>query len=593
MAALVVSIPEVKRSQAGHTLYLVTVASSASHGANAASAEQTRVYRRYSSILRLHRHLQSLIEQASGDDDQLPDLPKAKYFGRFNKDVVEKRRLASQLFLAFVVQRPLLYQTNAAKDFFNDDINDLPSSGATPVSSMDDPGVSDSFQPTLVSPAPAQSNRISLSRAGSCNSVDSLPDPPDINDNEFLRQLTPEFCFDEVAADRLEDSTSCDQIDGGEDPLSPKRLSQAVCSDALSAGSDSIWLSRAVSPTPDSADIEVGERSTSNPFFESRSTSGGDACTADLQATMLDVSVLCDETVHAAEAEEEGGEAADSCEESDNEDSADIKSRSSTLVQHDCNHTVTNNSLSAITAENDRQHDQDGSSQPASSAGRPTDLNLDLKNRTQPTADLSHAGKSSDEQSSDVDYIVTASRLVSRAIAAESQSQYDEAYDLYVNGVGVLLSGVQTDSNSFRRDAVRMKTAQYLQRAEVLQRAQGGSAGNQEGNHLREEVSQLPYLTTSGLSGKQSSAVRVLSALESPPASLSYLTNIHQHSATLKNIERPVHVGPRLQDYRVLRPVGKCMLVENKFTGDVYLIKSLVKSQCISSSSSSSSSSNP
>lgn len=101
---------------------------------------------------------------------------------------------------------------------------------------------------------------------------------------------------------------------------------------------------------------------------------------------------------------------------------------------------------------------------------------------------------------------------------------------------------------------MRHKTAQYLQRAEVLQRTH---SSDECSNHLHEEVGQLPYRPTSDLQGKQSTAARVLSALESPPASLSYLTNIHQHSTSLDFIERPVHVGPRLLDYRVLRPVGK------------------------------------
>lgn len=51
---------------------------------------------------------------------------------------------------------------------------------------------------------------------------------------------------------------------------------------------------------------------------------------------------------------------------------------------------------------------------------------------------------------------------------SEATGQYQLAFNYYKTGVGILLQGVQGDTNKARRDAVRRKTAQYLMKAEDL-----------------------------------------------------------------------------------------------------------------------------
>ena len=51
---------------------------------------------------------------------------------------------------------------------------------------------------------------------------------------------------------------------------------------------------------------------------------------------------------------------------------------------------------------------------------------------------------------------------------SEATGQYQLAFSYYKTGVGILLQGVQGDTNKARRDAVRRKTAQYLMKAEDL-----------------------------------------------------------------------------------------------------------------------------
>ncbi|XP_050711044.1 uncharacterized protein LOC126995499 isoform X3 [Eriocheir sinensis] len=76
-------------------------------------------------------------------------------------------------------------------------------------------------------------------------------------------------------------------------------------------------------------------------------------------------------------------------------------------------------------------------------------------------------------------YIFIAAQQISEAQQHEKQKDYKKALNMYREGVGTLLQGVQAgtsvdqtkkqgDNDGGRRDAVKRKTAQYLQRAEQL-----------------------------------------------------------------------------------------------------------------------------
>ncbi|CAG5123035.1 unnamed protein product [Candidula unifasciata] len=66
------------------------------------------------------------------------------------------------------------------------------------------------------------------------------------------------------------------------------------------------------------------------------------------------------------------------------------------------------------------------------------------------------------------DYIYLAANHISMAQNSEVNGEYEIAFAYYKSGVGILLQGVQGDTNQSRRDAVRRKTAQYLMKAEDL-----------------------------------------------------------------------------------------------------------------------------
>ncbi|XP_076055102.1 ribosomal protein S6 kinase delta-1-like isoform X2 [Oratosquilla oratoria] len=65
-------------------------------------------------------------------------------------------------------------------------------------------------------------------------------------------------------------------------------------------------------------------------------------------------------------------------------------------------------------------------------------------------------------------YVFVAAQQISQAQEHEEKQEYEAAFNMYREGVGTLLKGVQVDMNSSKREIVRKKTSQYLVRAEQL-----------------------------------------------------------------------------------------------------------------------------
>ncbi|XP_062502209.1 ribosomal protein S6 kinase delta-1-like isoform X2 [Corticium candelabrum] len=132
------------------------------------------------------------------------------------------------------------------------------------------------------------------------------------------------------------------------------------------------------------------------------------------------------------------------------------------------------------------------------------------------------------------DYVLEASKILSQAITCEAQSDYQNAFDLYKTGVEMLLTGVQSESNKTKRQMVRKKTGQYLLRAELIFKQYIGK----DGRESLWEPSQPNQVD------------------QQPEAVLPHLT---------------------LTDFKVLGLIDNVQLVQDKQTGEVYILKSLRK----------------
>ncbi|BFZ11831.1 hypothetical protein BsWGS_14870 [Bradybaena similaris] len=137
------------------------------------------------------------------------------------------------------------------------------------------------------------------------------------------------------------------------------------------------------------------------------------------------------------------------------------------------------------------------------------------------------------------DYIYRAANQISKAQNSEANANYEVAFAYYKSGVGILLHGVQGDTNKYRRDAVRRKTAKYLMKAEDLYN-----------RHLADDnMGELRWGTDSFLS-------------PSLDPSFAFIRGS----------------AKELRNFQVLGTIDKVILVRHKVTDETFVIKSIPKS---------------
>ncbi|CAG5123199.1 unnamed protein product, partial [Candidula unifasciata] len=137
------------------------------------------------------------------------------------------------------------------------------------------------------------------------------------------------------------------------------------------------------------------------------------------------------------------------------------------------------------------------------------------------------------------DYIYRAANQISKAQNSQANGNYEVAFAYYKSGVGILLHGVQGDTNKYRRDAVRRKTAQYLMKAEDLYN-----------RHLADDnIGELRWGMDSFLS-------------PSLDPSFAFIRGS----------------AKELRNFQVLGTIDKVILVRHKVTDETFVIKSIPKS---------------
>ncbi|XP_034017522.1 ribosomal protein S6 kinase delta-1 [Thalassophryne amazonica] len=137
------------------------------------------------------------------------------------------------------------------------------------------------------------------------------------------------------------------------------------------------------------------------------------------------------------------------------------------------------------------------------------------------------------------DYLDRAGELIHVAVQKESEQDYQAAFSFYRSGVDLLLQGVQGESSPKRREAVKKKTAEYLLRAEQI-----------SSEHLR-----------SGMG--QGSTQTVVMGVQCCP------------SGSRGGQQSP---SEELKAFRVLGVIDKVLLVMDKRTQEMFILKGLRKS---------------
>ncbi|XP_029170977.1 ribosomal protein S6 kinase delta-1 [Nylanderia fulva] len=108
-------ITETRRHKKGFTIYKVTsmVFLKSSHE----ELSKVSVWKRYNDFKKLHLELSNLHKRL-GIKEAFPTLPKSKYFGRFEAEVVEERKKYALKFLEFVGRYSYLYSSDTFITFF-------------------------------------------------------------------------------------------------------------------------------------------------------------------------------------------------------------------------------------------------------------------------------------------------------------------------------------------------------------------------------------------------------------------------------------------------------------------------------------------
>ncbi|XP_065662305.1 ribosomal protein S6 kinase delta-1 isoform X2 [Hydra vulgaris] len=333
------------KAYAGHTVYRLTLKTQSSNHEDTVKNEFIS-WKRFSEFKKLHKTLKADFETIFLS---YPEFAKSKVFGRFDKDVIEERRLSSIQLMNFIIKFPVMVQHPAFQVF----IKKRPSTSKS-TSSVSLPLTNNQQVPQLLPGLGSTIESIDMPETQSIESGDGC-----VNSNVILD------------ADDLDDVFLANYDDN------PRRL----------------WLREA--------------RSICGDDLESLAEAPCDLPDADLFDSTY---ILLDEPSN------------DTVLLSNNSILSDLTSTSHSLQFQSKFKFQVNDKMSRIISKTIAEDD----------------------------------------------YIFQASVSMSNAIEQEELGNFDDAFEMYKFGIGLLLRGVQVDDNADRQEAVRRKTAQYLLRAEQL-----------------------------------------------------------------------------------------------------------------------------
>ncbi|XP_050084937.1 ribosomal protein S6 kinase delta-1 [Anopheles aquasalis] len=139
-----------------------------------------------------------------------------------------------------------------------------------------------------------------------------------------------------------------------------------------------------------------------------------------------------------------------------------------------------------------------------------------------------------------MDYLVDAAIVFSKAVEAEANGDYKEAFERYKAGIDRLLSGAKDDANVTRRRIAKEKSCKYVSKAEEIYE-----------RHLREDEGQ------GNCAGEQP---------ELSPISPD------DPSSPIQLLERPLNY---LSRYKVVKVIGTVMQVQDVTDKQFYIMKSI------------------
>ncbi|XP_047470745.1 uncharacterized protein LOC125026379 isoform X3 [Penaeus chinensis] len=467
----VFDVSETKRHPKGYTIYQVK--STVFLRSSPEASTSVIVWRRYSEFRRLHKAIAELHHKLSLPG-QLPPFPRATILNRFEADVVETRRQAALSLLKFIGQHNPLFTSEAFTKFFQNEESSTHKSQVAISTRKDSKGRSKESEAlaTTLGIQGSSSLYSQLSDGDDDFSLCSSLDSPSVT-NSFPD--APVFPVFDAATDRLKESAT--HSSQSEAPSSA--ATNGVVKRTDTEGSKATQNHKNIVPNKPT---EESPRGISDPSwnaasgedsvfsFPSMGKSGMEhipgqgerhPSTSSLSSISSQPFCVYENPVHNSPKQHQKPYPELDAQEAHCEYPADIypaprKEMGHSLPPLDVTRTVSN-------------------------ASRKNSVPLTpLTPLTKTVTPVIPKAKiPSPEDVAKAQYIFVAAEQISQAQQYEQQKDYKQALNMYKEGVGTLLQGVQAnppegqgkkreDGDGNRREAVRRKTAQYLQRAEQL-----------------------------------------------------------------------------------------------------------------------------
>ncbi|XP_042217322.1 ribosomal protein S6 kinase delta-1-like isoform X1 [Homarus americanus] len=484
----VFQVEETRRHTKGYTIYKVK--SSVCPRNSPEASTSVVVWRRYSEVRRLHKAISEL-HQRLGLPGQLPPFPRATVLNRFEADVVETRRQATLDLLKFIGQHSPLFTSDPFTKFFQNEDNGSKHSSLNKIrkNSRGRSKEADSLASTLgIQESSSLYSQLSDTEDdfSVCSSLDS---PPAVD----ALCATPTYPTASVAPSAVASASTAVAItDGsceGKDTLttacqnhtgvSGLSVSQRTNSKRYNS-QENFWKvvpNRTITDTERREEVKCdlgwglpcGKGVENNVFF--------------FHTGNCDVKKDNKDTVHPSERHESTSSSQPCCV-YENPVHNSPKQHQKPYPSEEPRHIPDGDgrSLGPVRVkQTPRPIPPLEISRRISISGRKNSVPLTPLTplTTTVTPVISTHKIPSPQEVANTQYVFIAAQQINEAQQHEQNRDYKQALNMYREGVGTLLQGVQAsnpedhakkrgDGDGSRREAVRRKTAQYLQRAEQL-----------------------------------------------------------------------------------------------------------------------------
>ncbi|XP_077999695.1 ribosomal protein S6 kinase delta-1-like [Glandiceps talaboti] len=477
------AITDPTKHEKGFTVYKVIYRIAAKNNPDGVS--EFVIWKRYNDFKKLHKALRTLHYNLRRPE-KFPEFARAKFFGRFDDEVIEERRESALMLLEFAANFQPIVNSKAFQLFFEgaevvnpeQDKSLLPPPPLQPVPASQTTGVHQT--PSIVT---EDSSTRASSQASSVENIAESTEQDDVvgtntlggvwlhrqaqddtiscsTDDDDHTTFTDEDSVPTTPLPQVQDLTLFDPFAPDQDPNETPTLAQSKS-----------WLFEAMDVC-----AELEQQSQQSEHSNGDGDVDGDGDGDDVGITIKNAEPKdgqkdeIESPPHESELKSStnGYTSTNLTQESlaeHNRLDKDKRPVSAAKIYLD--------SIKAQTKIRKKSHnlaesDSDSAFSKNSSPRKPRLGHVTGCDRDRSSSEHSVESVSNMDLGGKDDYLFQAAHQISLALENEANGNFDKAFTYYKVGVNILLKGVVVDNNKFRRDAVRRKTGQYLMKAEDI-----------------------------------------------------------------------------------------------------------------------------